>query len=221
MGGGWRVGGRETSAESHERVKAGESEEGRPQRRVRNGWRLGSRRKRVLSGESGMGGGWGVGMGGGWRVRNGDLSVESGMGKGWGVGGRETSAECQEWLEAGESEEGRPQRRVRNGWRLGSQRKRVLSGESGMGGGWGVGMGGGWRVRNGWRLGSRRKGVLSGKSGESGMGGGWGVGMGGGWRVGGRETSVDSPEWVKAGESEEWRPQQRVRNGWRLGNRRN
>ncbi|KAJ1083559.1 hypothetical protein NDU88_003717 [Pleurodeles waltl] len=113
--GGWGVGGRETSAESHEWVKAGESEEGRPQQRVRNGWRLGSRRKRVLSGESGMGGGWGVGMGGGWRVRNGDLSVESGMGKGWGVGGRETSAECQEWVEAGESEEGRPQRRVRNG----------------------------------------------------------------------------------------------------------
>ncbi|KAJ1080814.1 hypothetical protein NDU88_001005 [Pleurodeles waltl] len=98
MGGGWGVGGRETSAESQEWVEAGEPEEGRPQRRVRNGWRLGSRRKGVLSGESEKG-----------RPRG-----ESGIDGGWGVGGRETSAESQELVEAGESEEWR-QRRVRNG----------------------------------------------------------------------------------------------------------
>ncbi|KAJ1080812.1 hypothetical protein NDU88_001001 [Pleurodeles waltl] len=207
MGNGWGVGGRETSAESQEWVEAGESEEGRPQRRVRNGWRLGSRRKGDLSGESGE-----SGMGGGWEV---------GMGGGWGVGGRETSVESQEWVKAGESEEGRPQQRVRNGWRLGSQRKGDLSVESGMGGGWGFGrretsaehqewVKAGeseegrpqWRGRNGWRLGSRRKGHLSGEA-----------GMGGGWGVGGRETSPESQEWVEAGEAEEWRPERRVRNG--------
>ncbi|KAJ1080819.1 hypothetical protein NDU88_001008 [Pleurodeles waltl] len=49
MGGSWGVGGRETSVENQEWVMAGESEEGRPQWRVRNGWKLGSRRKGDLS----------------------------------------------------------------------------------------------------------------------------------------------------------------------------
>ncbi|KAJ1083576.1 hypothetical protein NDU88_003734 [Pleurodeles waltl] len=108
MSGGRGYRGRETSAESQrkgdlvecqELMEAGESEEGRPQRRVRNGWRLESRRKGDLSGESEEG-----------RPRG-----ESGIDGGWGVGGRETSAESHEWVEAGESEEGRPQRRVMNG----------------------------------------------------------------------------------------------------------
>ncbi|KAJ1083584.1 hypothetical protein NDU88_003742 [Pleurodeles waltl] len=247
MGGGWGVGGRETSAESQEWVEAGESKEASPQRRVRNGRRLGSRngwwlesQEWVEAGESEEGSpqrkvrrvrnGWRLGSRNGWRLgsrRKGDLSGQSGMGKGWGVGGMETSAESQEWVEAGESEELRPQWRVRNGWRLGSRRKGDLSGESGMGNGWGVEeRETSRRVRNGWRLGSRRKGDLSGES-----------GTGGGWGVGGRETSVESQEWVKAwaseegrprgesgmveaGESEEGRPQRSVRNGWRMGSRR-
>ncbi|KAJ1081005.1 hypothetical protein NDU88_001192 [Pleurodeles waltl] len=178
--------GRETSAESQrkgdlaesqELMEAGESEEGRPQRRLMNGWRLEIRRKGDLSGESeegrprgesGIDGGWGVGgrpqrrVMNGWRLesqRKGDLSGESeerrprgesGIDGGWGVGGRETSA-SHEWVEAGELEEGRPQRRVRNGW-------------------------------------SRRNGDLSGES-----------GMGGGWVVGGRETSAERQEWVEDG----------------------
>ncbi|KAJ1080932.1 hypothetical protein NDU88_001120 [Pleurodeles waltl] len=138
----------------------------RPGRRVWNEWRQGIPRKGDLSGESEEG-----------RPRG-----ESGIDGGWGVRGRETSAESQEWVEAGESEEESPQRRVRrvrngrrlgslNGWRLESQ-EWVEAGESEEGSPQ-------RRVMNGWRLESRRKGDLSGES-----------GIGGGGGVGGMETSA-------------------------------
>ncbi|KAJ1080933.1 hypothetical protein NDU88_001121 [Pleurodeles waltl] len=189
MGKGWGVGRMETSAESQEWVEAGESEELRPQWRVRNGWRMGSRRKGDLSGESGMGNGWGVGgretsrrVRNGWRLgsrRKGDLSGESGTGGGWGVGGRETSVESQELVEAGEAEEGRPHRRVRNGWRLGRLRNGDLNGELGMGREWGVR--------------GRETSAESHRDGKR---------LGGGGQMK-RDFSGESSGWVEAGKSEE------------------